>query len=390
MGKRIDEEMLLRAEPMLSNNKIIADVKNIKIEIKLLDEDKKDLTEITFIDKIPKAEKTADVQAILDKYNSSYSGEYIIKYETTAKKIANKLGIQEIDEKYKEISYLSFRIDADCSGTFDKTDTEQWFDVAICKGIIKEMLVAMGCEKASNNKELIDALNKYCCQYDINTPLRVAHFLAQAGHESRCFTNFAEDDTYRESIALQSSCYEKYRESPEGKNIVLEPMIKNGKQVDFKCKQPEYFNCKYGGKQENTKTNLNDKTKQNYYQIDDGYKYLGRGLIQITRRSAYRNFTQRYNAKYPDDKQDFESNPQLVSNVTKYIVASACDYWLNNGIKNKNINLVADKGSDDSVVLVVSKEVNGYGQAIPNGYDDPNKPLSRLPLFKKLKIYMGL
>lgn len=166
-------------------------------------------------------------------------------------------------------------------------------------------------------------------------------------------------------------------------------MIKGGKQVDFKCKQPEYFNCKYGGKQENTKINPNDSNKQYYYQIEDGYKYRGRGLIQITRRSAYKNFTQRYNAKYPDDKQDFESNPNLIKEE-KYAVASACDYWRNNGIVQRDINVLADNGSDDSVVLSISREINGYAQEIPNGYNDTNKPLSRLQLFHKLKKYMRL
>lgn len=125
--------MLLRAEPMLGRNKSINDVKNIKIEIKLLDKDKKDLTSKPLEKTIPKAEKTEDIKDILKKYNSAFKGKYIIKYETSAKKVAKDLGIEEIDEKYKQISYLSFRIDADCSGTFDKTDAEQWFDAEIVK-----------------------------------------------------------------------------------------------------------------------------------------------------------------------------------------------------------------------------------------------------------------
>ncbi|MFA7030557.1 MAG: hypothetical protein WC179_09800, partial [Candidatus Cloacimonadaceae bacterium] len=42
--------------------------------------------------------------------------------------------------------------------------------------ITKEMLNAI-CTNASTNQELLDALNKYCPQYEINTPLRIAHFL---------------------------------------------------------------------------------------------------------------------------------------------------------------------------------------------------------------------
>ncbi len=70
-------------------------------------------------------------------------------------------------------------------------------------------------------------------------------------------------------------------------------------------------------------------------------------------------------------------------------IESSCWYWRYHGIVNQNINDVADRGSSDSVVLTVSKEVNGYVQ-MPNGYNEPGKPLSRLQLFHKLKEYMKL
>lgn len=306
----------------------------------------------------------------------------IAEYKFVIKKI-----IDDNNIKQEDIAYVKGWIDVDGEGEYDiEYDLEVFLEIEL---ITKDMLVAMGCTNIEKEEELLEALNKYCKQYEINTPIRIAHFLSQTAHESGGFKEFEEDDTYRESIAIQNNCYKKYRESPEGKDIVLEPMIKGGKQVDFKCKQPEYFNCKYGGKQENTKINPNDSNKQYYYQIEDGYKYRGRGLIQITRRSAYKNFTQRYNSKYPDDKQDFESNPNLIKEE-KYAVASACDYWRNNGIVQRDINVLADNGSDDSVVLSISREINGYAQEIPNGYNDINKPLSRLQLFHKLKKYMRL
>jgi len=133
MGKRIDEEMLLRTEPILSANKTIDDLEDIKIELNLLDKDKKTLNAKPLERTIPKAEETKNIKNILKKYNSTFDGKYIIKYEITAKQLAKDLGIEEKDEKYKQISYLSFRIDADCSGTLDKTDAEQWFDVEIVK-----------------------------------------------------------------------------------------------------------------------------------------------------------------------------------------------------------------------------------------------------------------
>lgn len=278
--------------------------------------------------------------------------------------------------------------------------------------ITKEMLVAMGCTTASNNQPLIDALNKYCEQYEINTCLRIAHFLAQAAHESGGFTTQTEDDTYRESIALQSSCYKKYRESPEGKNIQLTPRIKNGSvqrdnegNIIYNCKQPEYFNCKYANKNGN-----GDFTS------GDGHKYRGRGIMQLTGRETYRNYKNDHNQRNPNDVKDFVANPELVTSSKEYEVASGCSYWFNKTRDRKNLNLWADEGSSDEVVLKISALINGFYDEkaskynrfsdtekakylkagddlylkIPNGYNEPNKPFSRLPLFHKLKNHMGL
>lgn len=279
--------------------------------------------------------------------------------------------------------------------------------------ITKEMLIAMGCTEASNNQLLIDALNKYCKEYEINNCLRVAHFLSQAAHESGGFITQTEDEHYRESVALQNSCYLAYRNTSIGRNIQLTPRKdKHGNvqkdsngNIIYNCKQPEYFNCKYANKNGN-----GDFTSR------DGYKYRGRGIMQITGRETYRNYKNDHTQRNPNDIKDFEANPELVISSKEYEVASGCSYWFNKTRANKNLNLWADEGSSDEVVLKVSAVVNGFYDKneeqynkfstsekakylkveddlylkIPNGYDEPNKPFSRLPLFHKLKNHMGL
>jgi len=386
------------------------------LEIKLLRNNKEPIKDISFKAENIKVEKVSNNIELLKKYNLIYENKYIIKYEFTAREIATKLELT--DEEIKDVSFVSGWIDANCDGKFSK-NYEKWVEIAICRGITKEMLVAMECIEASNNQELIDALNKYCCQHEINTPLRVAHFLAQAATESGGFTKFVEDGTYKESIAIQSSYYSAYRNSIEGKNIQLIPRKdRNGNiqrdndgNIIYNCKQPEYFNCKYGGKQGNTKVEPLNPKKQYYYQINDGFNYRGRGLIQITFRDTYKNFTTRYNAKNPDDIKDFEANPNLLEQI-KYAVASACDYWANkyNPKLGKNLNSLADEGVADEVMLKISGTVNGYWKLnadefnhlsaydktlytkandnfyikTPNGYNE------RLEKFHKLKQYLGL
>jgi hypothetical protein len=108
----------------------------------------------------------------------------------------------------------------------------------------------------------------------------------------------------------------------------------------------------------------------------------------------------------------------LVTSSKEYEVASGCSYWFNkNNLKlRKNLNQLADEGASNEVVLKVSAVINGFYDRteaqynllsssekalrlkvgddlylkIPNGYNEPNKSFSRLPLFHKLKNYMGL
>ena len=158
MSKRIDEKMLLRAEPILAIGQKIDDFKNIIIEINLLDKNKKPLTSRPLEKTIDKAEKTKDIKNILKEYNSEFKGEYIIKDITSAKEVAEKLEIEETDKRYSQISYLSFRIDANCSGKFDKSEAEKWFDVEIVKTKLHFLFFTLSGSK--NDLIFLEMLNK--------------------------------------------------------------------------------------------------------------------------------------------------------------------------------------------------------------------------------------
>lgn len=156
-------------------------------------------------------------------------------------------------------------------------------------------------------------------QEHLNTDLRIAHFLAQCGHESGNFTRFEENLNYSEEGlkktfpkyfgTLSNHCAKLSARKPEAiANIVYASRMGNGNKDS-----------------------------------GDGWKYRGRGAIQLTGKSNYINFFKW--AKLPES-----TNPDIVSSSKDMILTSAMWFWITN-----NINNLADK--DD--VVGITKKING-------------------------------
>jgi putative chitinase len=84
----------------------------------------------------------------------------------------------------------------------------------------------------------------------------------------------------------------------------------------------------------------------------EGYKFRGRGYIQLTGKSNYTKFTQFIG-------EDCVSNPDLVA--TKYPLASAAFFFDSNKLWS-----ICDLGSSDDVVTKVTKRVNGGTIGLPD------------------------
>ncbi|PJE86287.1 lytic enzyme [Yersinia mollaretii] len=89
----------------------------------------------------------------------------------------------------------------------------------------------------------------------------------------------------------------------------------------------------------------------------EGYKYRGRGMIQLTGKDGYSYFTETHNKQNPDDIKDFVKNPNLIISDIEYGVESAFSFWVSKKLSN------SAKSLD---VKSVTQKVNG-GQ---NGYTD--------------------
>lgn len=169
-------------------------------------------------------------------------------------------------------------------------------------------------------------------EFQINTPLRLAHFLAQCDHESGGFKTTQENLNY----------------SAEGLKKTFPKYFPDNLAESY-AKQPEKIASRvYASRMGN-----GDEASK------DGYKYRGRGYIQLTGKDNYSAFD-----KSVDD--DISSNPDLVSE--KYALLSAAWFW-----NSRALNSLADKGSSDSVVTEITKKVNGG----TNGLDE------RIKNFKK-------
>jgi len=163
-------------------------------------------------------------------------------------------------------------------------------------------------------------------KFGVNTPLRLAHFLAQCGHESGGFKFVQENLNYGAKGLM--TIFKKY--------FPTEALAKAYER------QPEKIASKvYGGRMGN-----GDEASK------EGYKFRGRGYIQLTGKDNYAAFD-----KTVED--DILASPDLVA--TKYPLLSAAWFWSKNGL-----NVLADKGATDADVTAITKRVNGGTIGLPD------------------------
>ena len=166
--------------------------------------------------------------------------------------------------------------------------------------------------------KVIEQIPDTAKKFNITTPLRLAHFLSQCGHESGGFRLVNENVNY--SAAGLKGIFGKYFP---------------GNLAESYARQPQKIASKvYGGRMGNGPESTGD-----------GYKFRGRGYIQLTGKDNYTRF-----GKFIGE--DTVANPDLVA--TKYPLASAAFFFDSNKLWS-----ICDKGSDNATVTAVTKRVNG-------------------------------
>jgi putative chitinase len=153
-------------------------------------------------------------------------------------------------------------------------------------------------------------------KFGIDTPLRKAHFLAQVAHESGGL-QFTQENLNYSAQGLRS-VFGKYFPTIELANA-------------YARKPEKIANRVYASRMGNG----NEAG-------GDGWKFRGRGLIQLTGKENYQKFGQ-------DNGIDCVKNPDLLLQP-EWALASACWFW-----KKNNLNKFADQ--DD--IIMVTKKING-------------------------------
>ncbi|MET0070092.1 MAG: glycoside hydrolase family 19 protein [Candidatus Thiodiazotropha sp.] len=179
-----------------------------------------------------------------------------------------------------------------------------------------EMLKEMGVS-STDAEQYIDDLELTLPKYGIaNSKVRLAHFFSQVLHESGCMRYDMENLNY--SAKALRAVFGKY--------------FKTKRQAEGYARQPEKIaNKVYANRMGNGAESSGD-----------GWRYRGRGLIQLTGKNNYRAF-----ANWIGDDRIID-DPDLVA--SEYAVHSAVFYWDKN-----NLNKIADK--DD--VVRMTKRING-------------------------------
>ena len=173
---------------------------------------------------------------------------------------------------------------------------------------------------------VITMIPEVASKFEINTPLRLAHFLAQCGHESGGFKLTQENLNY--SAKGLNGIFKKYF-----------PTLDSA--VPYERKPEKIANKVYSGRMGNGAESSGE-----------GWKFHGRGFIQLTGKENYTAFTKSIG-------EDCIANPDLVA--SKYALASAAWFFNKNGLHK-----MADGGSGDDTVTKITKRVNGGTIGLPD------------------------
>lgn len=175
-----------------------------------------------------------------------------------------------------------------------------------------QLKAATGCASLTLAEAWLGFIEAAMRAYDIDTPARQAAFLANVGHES------------------------------------------GGLHYTSELWGPTATQARYEGRKDLGNT-----------QPNDGRRFRGHGLIQVTGRYNHARVRDRMRAKFPGHNvPDFEQYPELLAQF-EWAALSAADFW-----DDHNLNEWADRGDFDGVCDIINRGRKTEREGDANGYAD--------------------
>ena len=173
-----------------------------------------------------------------------------------------------------------------------------------------------------HTNEWYEALLKVLPDYEITTPLRIAAFIAQCSHESGQFTILKENLNYR-AETLTRIWPSRF------------PADVAATYAALPNKQEAIANRAYA-----------DRMGNGSESSGDGFRYCGRGLIQLTGKNNYKLFADSLG-------MNLEDVPEFLGTF-EGATQSACWFW-----KANNLNRFSDVGDMDGLTKAINGGYNG-------------------------------
>ena len=175
----------------------------------------------------------------------------------------------------------------------------------------------------------VPALNTAMARFKINSPVRMAAFIAQVGHESGQLTRMVENLNYSAARIVELG-------NASAPSTRWRSLVPQAKAIE---RNPRAFaEAVYGGRMGNDKPG-------------DGFKYRGRGLIQLTGANNYR-------AAGAGLGLDLVNHPELVAQPdTAALVAGW--FWQSNGL-----NELADSGQFAKITRTINGGLTGQADRL--------------------------
>lgn len=203
---------------------------------------------------------------------------------------------------------------------------------------LSQLKAIMPNSSEENRARFLEPLNKAMAEFRINTPLRISAFLAQLAHESSHLSRIVESTYYKDPARLLALFPRDFKDVSDASEYVKSPE---------KCANRIYANQNGNGGESS----------------GDGWKYRGRGLIQLTGRANYAECGKALGL-------EFVGNPELLEQPES-ACRSAAWFWSVHGC-----NDLADVG----MFGAITKKING-------GY---NGAKERLAVYAAAKKAIGI